>query len=119
MPRSVRLRLTDIVEAIDGIRPTVANVSFDQYCQNRTVRRAVERELEIISEASRHIPADLQEAAPDVPWREIAGIGKVLRHEYQRAADKIVWNVVERHVGPLRDAVVRLLARLPDDDGAA
>ena len=57
--------------------------------------------------------------APEVPWREIAGIGNVLRHEYQRVADKIVWNVVERHVDPLRDAVVRLLARLPDDDGAA
>jgi uncharacterized protein with HEPN domain len=56
------------------------------------VRRAVERELEIISEASRHIPADLQEAAPEVPWREIAGIGIVLRHEYQRVADKIVWS---------------------------
>lgn len=119
MSRSVRLRLTDIVEAIDGIRTTVANVSFDQFCENRTVRRAVERELEIISEASRHIPADLQEAAPDVPWREIAGIGNVLRHEYQRAADNIVWNVVELHVDPLRDSVMRLLARLPDDDGAA
>jgi uncharacterized protein with HEPN domain len=83
------------------------------------MRRAVERELEIISEASRHIPADLQEVAPEVPWREIAGIGNVLRHEYQRVADKIVWNVVERHVDPLRDAVGRLLARLPDDDGAA
>ena len=59
MPRSVRLRLTDIVEAIDGIRAAVGNASFEQFRQNRPMRRAVERELEIISEASRHIPADL------------------------------------------------------------
>jgi uncharacterized protein with HEPN domain len=40
--------------------------------------------LEIISEASRHIPDDLKELAPDIPWRQIAAIGNLLRHEYQR-----------------------------------
>jgi hypothetical protein len=36
------------------------------------MQRAVERGLEIMSEASRHIPDDLKALAPDIPWRQIA-----------------------------------------------
>ena len=46
--KSVRLRPFDILDAIEGIRGVVADLDF---------RRATERGLEIISEASRHIPA--------------------------------------------------------------
>mgnify|MGYP006273840501 CR=1 len=101
-----------MLEAIDGAREAVRGLSLDDYRGRRVVRRAVERELEIVSEASRHVPEPLRVREPDVPWREIAGIGNVLRHDYQHVADDIVWNVVEVHLGPLREAVLRLLERL-------
>lgn len=117
MKRDVRPRLVDILEAIDGINRAVGDASLLDYRQNRTLRRAVERELEIISEASRHLPAELKAEEPDVPWREIAGIGNVLRHDYQRVADAIVWNVVQIHLDPPRRAVVRLVERTEMEDG--
>jgi uncharacterized protein with HEPN domain len=45
------------------------------------MQRAVERGLEIISEASRHVPPDLQAPETEIPWRQIAAIGNLLRHE--------------------------------------
>ena len=62
------------------------------------LRRAVERSLEIISEASRHIPTDLQAAHPEIPWRSVADIGNVLRHGYDQIADHRIWAVVEQEL---------------------
>jgi uncharacterized protein with HEPN domain len=66
------------------------------------MQRAVERGLEIISEASRHVPADLKALTPDIPWRQIAAIGNLLRHEYQRADIAATWNIIEATCPRLR-----------------
>ena len=76
MPRrSVLLRLTDIDDAIRGIAAATGGIDFEAFNEDWTVQRAVEHGLEIISEASRHIPEDLRALTPDVPWRQIAAIG--------------------------------------------
>lgn len=110
--RSVRLRLDDIREAIDGIVATIGGTDFETFRTVWHLRRATERGLEIISEASRSIPEDLKALAPEIPWPEIAAIGNILRHEYQRVEPLIVWNIVERHLAPLSTAVDRLAERL-------
>jgi uncharacterized protein with HEPN domain len=74
------------------------------------MQRAVERGLEIISEASRHLPADLKSRAPGIPWRQIAAIGNLLRHEYQRADVMATWNIIEQHLPPLAEAIGELIS---------
>lgn len=59
--------------------------------------RTVERSIEIISEASRHIPEELKAQFPDVPWQQIAGIGNVLRQDYEIVDDHITWDVAKVH----------------------
>ena len=109
--RTIAARLQDILEAIEGIKRTTAGVDFAGY-EDWAVRRATERGIEIISEASRQLPADRKREHPDVPWREIAGIGNKLRHEYQRIEDRVLWNVVQRELEPLEMAARAMLADL-------
>ncbi len=109
MPRSVLLRLTDIRTAITGIEDLVAGASYDRFAENWGMQRAVERALEIISEATRHIPDDYKTLAPEIPWRQIAAIGNLLRHEYQRADSSATWNIVTEHLPDLAQAVDRLI----------
>ena len=73
------------------------------------MQRAVERGLEIISEATRHIPDDYKALAPEIPWRQIAAIGNLLRHEYQRADNSATWNIVTEHLPGLAQALDRLV----------
>ncbi len=79
------------------------------------LKLAVQRALEIISEAVRHIPDSLLAAAPDVPWKQIKGVGNVLRHEYHKVADDVVWAVVTEHLAPLKQAIL-LIQSLNDRD---
>lgn len=116
MPADSRVCLHDILAAIAGARDAIGDANFGTYQQRRPMRRAVEREIEILSEASRRIPQALKDAEPSIPWHEIAGIGNVLRHDYEVVSDPVVWNVVHEHLPALEAAVRRILQRAGSDD---
>ena len=61
----------------------------------------VERGIEIISEASRHLHDELKARHPQIPWSKVAAIGNVLRHEYERVAHDVLWRVVHDDLPPL------------------
>jgi uncharacterized protein with HEPN domain len=82
-------RLTDIVEAIEHIRGEVADMPLDAFEADWRKRWLVERGVEIISEASRRLPADLKARHPEIPWPKVAGIGNVLRHNYESIAGRL------------------------------
>jgi uncharacterized protein with HEPN domain len=103
------------LNATAGAREAIGAADFPTYRRRRPMRRAVEREIEIISEASRRVPKKLKAAEPGIPWQEIAGIGNVLRHDYEVVSDPVVWNVVHQHLPALEAAVRRMLARLDTD----
>jgi len=107
--RSARVRLEDIAEAIAGIQQTLAAADLRSFADSWPMQRAVERGLEIISEASRGIPENQKSSYPDVPWKQIAGIGNILRHEYHRVEAAIVWNITQTHLPGLALAVRQML----------
>ena len=85
MPRApVADRLRHMLDAIARIETLTVGKSFEDYAANWVIRDAVERNLERVSEASRHIPSDLKTQHKSVPWRAVAGLGNVLRHDYPR-----------------------------------
>ena len=112
MERLVRPALRAILEAIDGIQAATAGKTLEQYAADWLTRHGIQRGIEIISEAVRRIPAELLEKQPQVPWAQIAGIGNVLRHEYHRVSDTVIWNVVQEHLPPLKLAVLAIDAAL-------
>jgi uncharacterized protein with HEPN domain len=57
--------------------------------------------IEVISVASRRIPARIKKEHPDIPWSNVAGIGNILRHDYRSVAGRIVWDTLDVHLPPL------------------
>ncbi len=110
-PRSVTLRLIDMVEAIDLVTAELDGVALAAFATDRRRQWIVERGIEIISEASRHLDDDLKQRHPSIPWRKVAGIGNILRHEYQRTAYDVLWHVVRHELPPLAQACRRELER--------
>jgi len=104
--RSALLRVHDMLEAIDGINDALDGVGYEEFAQSWILRSAIERGIEIISEASRHIPTDLKHEQPTIRWKDIAGIGNILRHEYQRVAPDVLWKVIQDYLPELRSALL-------------
>jgi Ribonuclease HepT-like len=83
----------------------------------------VTRCLEIVSEASRRLPASVRDRHPDLPWRAIMDVGNVLRHEYDNVSQNRVWRTVQERLPQLLVAIESEIAALPrplpaDDRGA-
>ena len=110
-------RLTDIVEAIELIRSEMAGVTLQAFEPDKRKRWLVERGIEIISEASRHLSNELKARHPEIPWPKVAGIGNVLRHDYEHVAHDVLWRVVRDDLPPLEKVCREELAREQTVDG--
>jgi uncharacterized protein with HEPN domain len=113
--RTPRLYLEHIKEAIAIIERRVAGKTLDDLVVDDVLRDAIERRIEIISEAARRLPEDMKARDPQVPWQNVAGIGNVLRHEYYSVNLDIIWWIATRDLRPLAAAVDTLLAEVLRD----
>ena len=77
----------------------------------RTRRYAVERCVEIISEGSRRIPDEWKAEHPSIPWSDIAGIGSVLRHNYEDVNLDIIVKLRGAPLQNLKSAALALLEK--------
>ena len=107
--RSLRPRLEDILENIVIVTGAVAGRDLADFTADPILRLAVERAIEIVSEAVRHIPEDERNKHPLVPWRNIMAIGNKLRHEYHRVDADIIWGVAQTHLGELRPVIEAIM----------
>jgi uncharacterized protein with HEPN domain len=113
--RIVSPNLMDIVEAIERIRASLNGLSLEGFENSWEKRWLVERGVEIISEASRRLPDELKDCNHGIPWRKVAGIGNVIRHDYERVAPDVLWKLVRDDLPALekvcRTELVAALAR--------
>jgi uncharacterized protein with HEPN domain len=105
MARKVAVVLAEILDAIAGIEDAVAGKTLADFEKEWLLKHGVQRGIEIISEAARHVPPELKDRRPEIPWKQIIAMGSVLRHDYHRIANPILWRVVTDDLPPLRVAV--------------
>jgi uncharacterized protein with HEPN domain len=104
-------RINHMLAAIAHIRRLLDGVTFDTFIGNPDQRAACERYIEIVSEASRHIPKEWQEMyGADIPWRSVSDLGNLLRHAYQIVDAAILWEIYENDLDPLQRALEAMIA---------
>jgi uncharacterized protein with HEPN domain len=111
MARSLVPRLNDILRNIDFVAGAIAGKTAKNVEDDMMLRLSIERAIEIVSEAVRHIPEDEKSAYPEIPWRNIRSIGNKLRHEYDRLDADIIWDVAAKHLLELRPVIVEIKAK--------
>ena len=112
MTRETDVILQEMIDVMDHLQAAIKNHEYETFQKDWILRHAAQRALEIVSEASRHIPEHLRLTEPETNWAQIRAIGNLLRHEYHRASDKVIWNVITEHFNELRPVLIRMLARL-------
>lgn len=84
----------------------------DAFLADSMIQDAVLRNMEILGEASKRVSEPIRELAPDVPWRQMAGMRDKLIHDYFGVDLTLVWDVVASELPGARDRIATLLEQL-------
>ena len=63
--------LWDMLDAAKAAMSFSEGFNFEQYSHDRKAQWAVERAIEIIGEAARHVSPVFQSSHPEIPWLQI------------------------------------------------
>jgi uncharacterized protein with HEPN domain len=108
-PREWRLRVEDILEAIARIERYVEGLTVEQFRTDQKTVDAVVRNLEVIGEAVRYLPTDMESLPHDVPWADIAGMRNILIHQYFGVDLDIIWQTLTQDLPALKGKLQKLL----------
>ncbi len=102
--------LYDIKLAIEEIEGYFENAprTFTYYSSNLILKRAIERDLEIIGEAVNRILKQ-EPQFPIVNARKIVGLRNQIIHSYDSISNENIWAIIQRHIPLLKDEVNRLI----------
>ena len=110
MPRrNWRLRVADILAAIERLRRYTAGLQEASFARDEKTVEAVCFALVVIGEAASHVPDEIQVGAPEVPWRKMKGMRNIAAHEYFGIDTATVWQTATVDVPALKPFLDMLL----------
>lgn len=113
--RDWKILFEDIIEGINKIEEYIKDLPFEDFSHNTLIVDAVVRNIEIIGEASKNIPPEIQNKFKDIPWQKIKGIRNRIVHEYFSVDISIIWYIAQNELESLKNVLTK---HLKDDKEA-
>jgi uncharacterized protein with HEPN domain len=108
MDNRIKQFLFDIEQSIANIELFTAEIeSFEDYANDKLIRRATEREIEIIGEAMNRI-LKIDPSIEISSAREIVSTRNKIIHGYDEVDDIVLYAIVKKHLKILREDIDRL-----------
>jgi len=107
--RNLILFLNDILKSIQKIQKYTKGKTYDDFIQNDLLVDGVVRNLEVIGEAVKNIPASFRKKYPSIEWRKIAGLRDILIHEYFGIDYEILWDIVKNKIPELENQMKEII----------
>ncbi len=73
---------------------------------------AVMRNIQIIGEAIKHLPAEVRKEYKNVDWKKAAGLRDIVVHEYFGINKDIIWDVISNKIPELEKEVKKILKEI-------
>ena len=109
MKDRIKKFLYDIFDSIESIESYLGERrDFNVYKDNKMLRRAIEREFEIIGEAMNRINKIDSELNISSKKKIISMRDRVI-HGYDKIDDEIIWGVIVKHLPLLKTEISQLL----------
>ncbi len=98
---STSVPLRDMLDHAREAVTLIKNRSRADLDSDRLLNLGLVRLLEIVGEAARRVPGEIQRAHPEIPWPEIVGLRNRLIHGYGSIDFDVVWQIVAADLPPL------------------
>lgn len=107
MKKNWHLYAHHIIDCINKIKLIKArgDITTDDILYDATLRN-----LQTLSEATRHLPEENLRQYATVPWKNISGFRNILVHDYLGDIDShTVLKIIDQHLAALEAAVIDML----------
>jgi uncharacterized protein with HEPN domain len=101
-------------EAARDVMDFISGVTYVRFCNDKLIRYAVEKRIEVIGEAARHVSDSFKIMHPEIPWRRVIGQRNILAHEYGEILLERIWRTATESIPGLAEKLDRLI---PSDEG--
>ncbi len=88
---------------------SVSHITYHDFLDDETLKRAVVRSLEVIGEATKKIPFEFRQKWDSINWKNMAGMRDKLIHDYIGIDYAIVWDVITTKIPELHDQIIEIL----------
>ncbi len=112
--RNFLMFLDDISKSISKIQRYIHGKTYSEFVKDDILSDAVIRNLEIMGEAVKHLPASFKKRYPFVEWKKIAGLRDILIHEYFGIDYQLLWDIVKNKVPVLASQIEKVLQDLKE-----
>ena len=106
MPRRAEAFLKDIERSIQRIRNYTEGYGFERFEKDDKTVDAVTKNLANIGEAVKNLPEEVTENS-DYDWSQIARFRDFITHQYFKADEEIIWDIIENELDLLEEQVNR------------
>ena len=102
-------RLKHIIEPIDNIFEFISDKSFADFENEKMLRFAIIKNLEIVGEAAYMITPELKLQHHEIPWEDIVAMRHILVHDYYQIKNEIVWLTIQSDLPSLKKQIGQLI----------
>ena len=100
------LDIESILEEIESIKIRVEN-SYILYKEDFVIKRAVERDLEIIGEAVKKM-VEQEPTFQLTSVKKIIGLRNRISHAYDSIEDELIWGIIQKEIPLLKKEIQKI-----------
>jgi uncharacterized protein with HEPN domain len=101
--RHMREAAWDVIEFVRG-------VTYSRFAEDKVLRYAVERRLEMLGEAARQVSESFKRAHGEIPWRQLDGLRAMLVRGQGEIPVERLWMVATESAPGVAERLDRLVA---------
>ena len=109
--REFILYLEDMLQSMNRIEEYISDMDFRKFKLNYLVVDAIIRNFEIIGEASKNIPENIQDKYPEIPWKKMYGLRNLIAHEYFGIDYEMIWEITKKSLSQNRIDLTKIIKK--------
>ena len=108
-PRNWQDHIRDILDSIAEIQQFTKGMDFETFRVDEKSIRAVEMNFIIIGESANHIPEEVEEKHPEIPWNLMRAMRNRIVHAYFEVDEQLLWDSLQNDLAPLAKQLEKII----------